>query len=131
MNLIRIALPMVLTLTASLFAADKSGKFEDKDLTAKATSARTADDHREIARDYEARAREFEAKAKAYEAEAARLSRLTQGQPLQSKWPAMAQGPANHQRGKAIQARRAARESLEMVARHQDLAEKASTIAVE
>jgi hypothetical protein len=131
MNLNRFAQLMALSLTASLFAADKPAKLENKDLAARAMSARTADDHREIARDYEARANEFEAKAKAYEAEAERLSKMTQSHPLNSKWPAMAQGPANHQRGKAIQARRAARESLDMVARHRDLADKASTLAVE
>jgi hypothetical protein len=118
MNLNRFAQLMVLALTASLFAADKP-------------AIRTAQEHREIAHDYELRASEFEAKAQAYEAEANRLSKLAQGHPLQSKWPAMAQGPANHQRGKAIQARRAARESLDMVARHRDLAEKAGVLAAE
>lgn len=122
-----MTLATILAIGISFMAAD-APKDAPKDLRAKAEIARTADEHRDVARDFEARAREFEEKARKHEAEADRIAKRQGYNPMKSKWPAHAQGPENWERGKAAQARRAARESLEMVARHRDLAEKAVNV---
>lgn len=130
MNLNRI-LPVMTFILAGVIVAsaepvDRAAKMNAKELAEQAKAAQSADDHRAISRQYELRAAAFEAKAIEHEREADRLARRNEQQynPLTSKWPAMVQAPVEHQRGQAIQARRAARESRELMAYHQQQAAK-------
>ncbi len=131
MNLNRIAQILALATATTLFGADSWSKLDTKELAVKASSAKTADEHHEVAREYEARAAAFENKAKQHETEAEKMKKRPGYEIYRSKWPAMVQGPIDRERAQALQARRAARESLELVAKHRDLAAKASAIAVE
>lgn len=77
----------------------------------------------------EKRAKEFEAKALKYEAEADQLAKKEGYNPMRHKWPAMAQGPADQARAKALQAKRAAAETREMIAKEKAKNGKGSSIA--
>jgi len=90
-----------------------------------------ASDHASVAKKHETRAVELELKAQKHDAEADRLAKAAEKSPLANKWPAMAQGPTNHERAKALQARRAAAEARELVAKELRLAEKAAQKEVE
>jgi hypothetical protein len=48
---------------------------------------------------------------------------------MRHKWPAMAQGPADQARAKALQAKRAAAETREMIAKEKAKNGKGSSIA--
>jgi len=83
----------------------------------------TKAEHQAEAKRFATRAEEFSAKAKKHEANAERLAK--QGpNAMQHKWPGLAQGPANLERERAMQARRAEAESREKMAFHQELATK-------
>jgi len=107
---------IVITLTlAAAFAADKPVKL-------------TKEQHKAEAAKYAVRADEFAAKAKKHEANAERLAKQT-GNAMQHKWPGLASGPANLERDRAMQARRAEAESREKHAFHVDQANKAAVEA--
>lgn len=89
-----------------------------------AKSAKTADDHRELARIYREQAAEFESKAKKHEGKADELAGRAGYNPLKHKWPAMVQGPIDRERNLAMQARRAAKESILLAERHEEMARK-------
>jgi len=130
MNLNRIAQMMVLTAAGALFAAaspvDSWMKMDAKALAERAKTAQSADDHRAVARQYQERAMTFDAKAVQHEQEAEKMAKRQREQynPLSSKWPAMVQGPVDRERGKALQARRVARESRDLTAYHLEQASK-------
>lgn len=122
-------IPLVAVLAALSMMADpidQVPKVDDKQLAQLAKEARTAAEHNRVAALHEKRAEALEAKAKEHEMEATRLESRQGYNPLMHKWPAMARGPIEHQRAKAMQARRAARESLELAARHRELAAKSA-----
>jgi hypothetical protein len=122
--MIRIATVVVgITIGAlSMSAADRGSKIDSKQIELQAKNARTAADHQAVARLYEQRAAEFEAKAKRHDEQADRMANSEGYNPMKYKWPALAQAPIDSERAKAMQARRAARESLELMARHRELA---------
>lgn len=125
--MIRISLVAVLAaLSLTANPIDQATKVDDKQLSQMAQQARTAAEHNRVAALYEKRAEAMEAKAKEHEAEATRLENRQGYNPMAHKWPALAKGPVEHQRSKAMQARRAAREALELAARHRELAAKAN-----
>lgn len=122
-------IPLAAILAAVSLMANPMGQgttVDDKQLARLAKEAKTAAEHNRVASLYEKRAEALEAKAKEHEAEATRLESKQGYNPLAHKWPAMARGPVEHQRSKAMQARRAARESLELAARHREQAGKAA-----
>lgn len=126
MKLIRMA--MVAALAAVSLAAnpvDQPSKVDDKQLALMAKDARTAAEHERVADLHKKRAETFEAKAVEHEKAASRLSNQQGYNPMAHKWPAVARGPADLERSKAMQARRAAREALVLEARHRELAAKA------
>lgn len=133
MNLNRIAQVMILTAAGALLAAaspvDSWTKMDTKALAERAKSAKSAEEHRAVARQYEERALTFDAKAAQHEQEADKMTKRQREQynPLSSKWPAMVQGPVDRERGKALQAKRAARESREVMAYHLEQAAKLTT----
>lgn len=117
-----------LTLNASSIPAKP---LEDREIQKLAREAKTSAEHLTVARHYEARGRAFEAKATRHEKDADELVRRDVYNPMKHKWPAMVQAPIDKARSQAMQARRAAKESFELMAKHQDLAAKASSEATE
>lgn len=109
----------------------KLTKTDEQQIALQAKNARTAAEHTEVARLYEQRAAAFEAKAKRHEERADSMARREGYNPMKYKWPAMVQGPIDLERSKAMQARRAARETLELVARHREFAGRATSLAAE
>lgn len=67
--------------------------------------------------EYKDRAAKLEAKAKKHDAEADRMEKASRSNPMLYKWPAMVKGPIERERRLAMEARRAAAESLEMAAK--------------
>jgi hypothetical protein len=95
---------------AAVLAADQKAKL-------------TKVEHSAEAKRHANRAAEFAAKAEKHEANAERLSK--QGyNAMRYKWPALARGPENLERERAMQARRAEAESRQEVAHHSELANK-------
>jgi len=135
MNLNRIAQMMLLVAagTLSVVAApvDTWSKMDSKELAEQAKSAKSAEDHLAVANQYEKRAIAFDAKAVEHEQESDKMTKRKNQSynPLSSKWPAMVQGPIDRERGKALQARRAARESRELMAFHREQAAKLTSAA--
>ena len=127
----RIALLIALG-TLSLVGASVSTKLmEDRQLQRLAQDAKTSSEHLEVARHYEARGRDFEVKAAKHEQEADELASRNGYNAMKYKWPAMVQAPIDRTRGQAMRARRAAKESFELMAKHQKLAAKAGIQATE
>jgi hypothetical protein len=126
-----VAILTVAALGLTLSAAEKSSKGEEQEAARLAKAARTADEHRTVARLYQERAAALEEKAKRHEERADSLARREGYNPMKYKWPAMVQGPIDLERSKAMQARRAARESLALMDRHLRLAEEAPALAGE
>jgi hypothetical protein len=94
-----------------------------------ASEGKTLEEHLKIAEHWEARAVSLEAQAVEYERKADEFAKRKDNNPMRHKWPAMAQGPVDHLRAKAMQARRAANESRGRMAHHRNLAEKLRTVA--
>jgi hypothetical protein len=90
----------------------------EKNLQQMAKAATTAVQHGEVAKQYTLRAEQFEAKAKKHEANAAELAARKNNYAMTHKWPAMIQGPIDREKGLAVEARRAAEESLTLAAKH-------------
>jgi hypothetical protein len=123
---------IILTGTLSLMAATITVKpMGDREIQKIAREAKSPADHLEVARQHEIRAKAFETKAIRYEADADELAKRDGYNPMKHKWPAMVQAPIDRARANGMQARRAAKESLELMAKHQDLAAKAPAQAAE
>jgi len=115
----------------ALFMSAADIKIDEQKIALQAKNARTAGEHTAVARLYEQRAAAFEAKAQRHDEQADSMARRDGYNPMKYKWPAMVQAPIDRERSKAMQARRAARESLELMAHHHRLAGSASSVADE
>lgn len=80
-----------------------------------AREARTPGEHARVSKSYREQAEAFDAQAQSHEARVAQLSRSAS--PMTHKWPAMAAPDLTKERQRAVEARRAARESR-MLAEH-------------
>jgi len=130
-TMIRIATLIALS-TLSLAAANVPAKpIDEREVQKMARDAKTAEDHLTVAKHYEMRGRYFEGKAVKHEADADALASREGYNPMRHKWPAMAQAPIDKARAQGMQARRAAKESFERMAYHQDMAAKAGAAAGE
>lgn len=69
--------------------------------------------------EYKDRAAKLEEKARKHDAEADRMDKASRSNPMLYKWPAMVKGPIERERRLAMEARRAAAESLELAAREE------------
>ncbi len=85
-------------------------------LTALAGEARTSAEHAKVAKEYRLQAESFEATAAEYDATVKRLSKNPS--PMTYKWPSMASPDLVQAKQKAVEARRAARESRELADHH-------------
>ena len=74
-------------------------------------------EHAKLAKEYRLRAESFEAQAKKHEAEARKLHARPRS-PIAHKWPAMSPEPWVKERQLAMEARRAAKESMEIADNH-------------
>ena len=115
-------LTVVLAAATLANAAEPAKSMEVREIKKLAVEAKSAPEHSRVAEQWEARAIAFEAQAAKYEQEADARARDKGYNPMRHKWPAMAQGPIDYLRSKAMQARRAADESRQMMAHHRDLA---------
>lgn len=99
---------------------------ESNQLTAMAKSAKTPDQHLAVAKQYELQAKTFDQKASQHEKRATELRDKQGYNAMQYKWPSMARGQEMRETSLAMQARRAAKESLERAAYHRELADRAN-----
>ena len=129
--MLRIATLITAGALTLMAGQGQPGKIDAKQVAMKAKDARTAVEHNEVARLYEQQAATLEAKAKHHEQQADSLASRINNTAMAHKWPAMVQGPIDRERSKAMQARRAARESLEKMAYHRGLAAKGNVSAEE
>jgi hypothetical protein len=130
--MIRFATQTIIALTtAAALATAGEVKLSEEKLSKLSKSAKSQADHKEVSRQYELRASELEAKARVHDQEAERLANRKGYNPMAHKWPAMVTAPVDRERSKAMQARRAARESMDLMAKHRELAAKASIEAEE
>jgi hypothetical protein len=86
-----------------------------------AKSANTAADHVKVAKMYRLQAEALQAKAAVHEDKATELDAIPKS-PLAHKWPAMAPQKGRQERELAMQAQRAARESMALASKHIQLA---------
>jgi hypothetical protein len=112
-NMIRA---MILMGASTLVLGAQTGN--EKDLQQMAKAATTSAQHAQVSKQYTLRAEQFEAKAKKHEANAAELAARKNNYAMTHKWPAMIQGPIDREKQLAIEARRAAEESLTLAAKH-------------
>lgn len=89
-------------------------------LQAMAREAKSFKQHAEVAKYSRLQAESLTAEAVKHEREAERLANSTGA--MRHKWPAMAPKAINQAKDRALEARRAARESYELADRHQRLA---------
>ena len=119
------ALGAIAAILVSTFGATRAMAAEPMTETAKlhnaATNAVTASDHAKVAKMYRLQGEALLAKAAAHEDQAKELEAQPKS-PLAHKWPAMAPQKARKERELAMQAQRAARESLELATKHVQLA---------
>lgn len=94
---------------------------EPATLHAVAKSAVTAADHVKVAKMFRLQAEALQAKAVAHEDRAKELEAQPKS-PLAYKWPAMSPPKGRQERELALQAKRAARESMELASKHIQLA---------
>jgi len=127
----RIATLIALAAIAIAAATIPAKPMEGRKLQKLANEARTFAEHKEAARHYEVRARHFEDKAEGHERDADELTLRSGYNPMKHKWPAMVQAPIDKSRAQAMEARRAARESLELAVKHHNMAAKAGGRATE
>ena len=113
---------LTLLTAAASSAVDKPKAPDAARIQEMARAAKTRAEHLEVAQLFEAQAATFDAKASTHEQEADRIAKRGAYNPMANKWPALAQGPAEFQRTKAMQARCAANESRERVAYHRQQA---------
>ena len=107
---------LVLTVAVVLPITGAEPVVEASKLSALARDAQTPAEHAAVAKQYRLRAESFEAQAAEYEQSAKR--RQQAAGPMIHKWPAMAPPAVQKDKQKAVEARRAARESRELAERH-------------
>lgn len=127
------------TLIAAIFVSgallvaaepvDMTAPATAKSLAERAKEAKTSKDHLDLAIQYERRAKALEVKATEHDAEADALVSRKSNIPMSYKWPGMVNGLVDKQRSKALQARRAAKESFERMAFHKSEAARLDAIA--
>jgi len=101
---------LILTIAAA-FAADMKPRM-------------TKTEHKDAAERHATRAEELAAKAQRHEDNAVRIKSNRGYNAMQYKWPAMANGAADLERSRAMQARRAEAESRKLAAFHSEIANK-------
>lgn len=112
---------ILLTTLGATRAMGAEPMAEPAKLHALAKSATTAADHVKVAKMFRLQAEALQAKAAAHEDKAKKLDAQPKS-PLAHKWPAMAPSKGRQERELAMQAQRAARESLELASKHIQLA---------
>lgn len=105
-------------------ATAETPKVESAKLERMAEVAKTPKDHVAVAKHYRSQAEQFEQKALKHEAQARKMQN-NPNNPMAYKWPAMAGQPWVKERQLAMEARRAAQESLEASERHMRLSVEA------
>ncbi|MCS7026520.1 MAG: hypothetical protein NZV14_17110 [Bryobacteraceae bacterium] len=128
-------LGMIVALTGAawmVMAAEPADlkPMDAKELSAMAKAARTPEQHLAVAKQYEVQARYFEKKAVAHEQRANELRQKQGYNAMQYKWPSMARGQELRESSLAMQARRAAKESLDRAAYHRNMASGGNAPAV-
>jgi hypothetical protein len=118
---------LILVAASMANAAKPVAEMDAEPIQKLAAKAKNSAEHAAVAEQWESRASAFEAQAVKLEREADEMLRREGYNPMRHKWPAMAQAPVERLRAKAMQARRAAFESKELMAYHRNLAEKLST----
>jgi len=118
------AMSLILAATTLAFAIEPVKTKDIKQLKKEAIEATTGPEHLKAAEQWDARAIAFDGQAVKHERDADERARNTGYNAMRHKWPAMAQAPVEHLRGKAMQARRAANESRELAKYHREQAEK-------
>ncbi len=116
------ALILVSALLASASEATKPADI--REIQKITRGAKTPAEHLAAAGHWETRALALDAQAAKHEREADALVRNNVYNPMKHKWPAMVQAPIDRLRAKAMQARRAAHESRELMAHHRELSER-------
>ena len=119
------AAALAMALSVPAFAQDKASL---ETVHAKAVKANTAEKHAAVARDYRLQAESFAAQAVAHEKEAAQLTRASGA--MVQKWPAMTSRQLQNAKAKALEARRAQREILQLVAEGKSAKEIASVLNI-
>lgn len=94
-------------------------------LSAMASKASTHAEHATVAKHYRLQAQAFEEEAAGHEKRAAKLA--ASAPPISHKWPSMAPRALHEAKQKALDARRAARESHLLAQRHVNLAVEAQS----
>lgn len=127
------------TLIAAIFVSgallvaaepvDMAAPATAKSLAERAKEAKTSKDHLDLATQYERRAQALEARATEHDTEADALVARKSNIPMSHKWPGMVNGLVDKQRSKALQARRAAKESFDRMAFHKAEAARLDAIA--
>lgn len=107
-----------ITMTVFGWAGANANMVEPAKLEAMAKAARTAEEHVAVAKQYRLKAEDWEQRAKGHEEEAVRLERRPRAA-IEHKWPAFSRQPWQAERAKAMQARRAANECLEVAGVHE------------
>ncbi|MCC6390583.1 MAG: hypothetical protein IT167_08270 [Bryobacterales bacterium] len=105
---------LALALMGSSMAAGsqlEAAKLEDL-----ATEARTPAQHAAVSRQFRLRAEALDSKAAGHEANVKKLTKSAGA--MVQKWPGMATKPLETEREKAMEARRAARESRKLAEKH-------------
>ena len=115
-----LALPMALLALAGTGAAQTP---RTPDLHALSREARTTVEHADLSQRFRQQAEAFESRAAAEEATVKALT--AKAAPFQHKWPEVRMPDVTAAKRRAVEARRAARESREMAERHLRLAVEA------
>jgi len=113
---------VLLALTPAAPAAEKT--LEPKKIAQLAKDAQTPAEHSEVAKQYRQHAVSLEKRAAKLEEEA-RVQDAGPTRAMEQKWPAMIVNARERKAQMAVQARRAAQESLTLAERHEKLAERA------
>ena len=112
---------MLLALTPAAPAAEKT--VEPKKIAQLAKDAKTSSEHTEVAKQYREHAVSLEKRAVRFEEEA-RVQDAGPTRAMEQKWPAMIVNARERKAQMAVQARRAAQESLALAERHEKLAQR-------
>ena len=111
---------LALLVSSGLAHAQVQTQDSPAQIAALAREARTADQHADVARRYRLQAESLDAKGAEQEKLAAQQAAQAPG--IVHKWPSMAPKALTDTKQKAVDYRRAARESRELAERHRTLA---------
>lgn len=114
---------LALLVSSGLAHAQVQTQDSPAQIAALARQARTADQHADVARRYRLQAESLDAKGAEQEKLAAHQAAQAPG--IVHKWPSMAPKALSDTKQKAVDYRRAARESRELAERHRALASEA------